>query len=151
MNRVPDRSEHTYPCQNCGFECIKKHINGLTPTKSGDYGSNAVPTPTACTETVYEATTISFTSAKLVDSRNAFADKHFSGGWTLIITTGSGVNDGTYTIAARGVTRSEILLEESLTAESAAAAGTVTIKRQLYKPNITTGCPFCGSLNSKGA
>ena len=64
----------------------------------------------------------------------------------------SGTNDGTYTIADRGVSRGTILLDEddSLTTENAATAGEVTISKIIYQPNVTTGCPFCGSLNSRG-
>lgn len=132
---------------------MKKHFNGLVPTKAGDYGNNAVPSPTAYDETVYTATTVSFDgdNGKLVDSACAFADHHIIGGSTLVITTTSGTNDGTYTVSARGVSRSEVLIDEALTNETSSSAGTVTIKRRIYKPNVTTGCPFCGSLNSKGA
>jgi hypothetical protein len=64
----------------------------------------------------------------------------------------SGTNDGDYTIADRGVSRGTILLDDddSLTTESAATAGEVTISKNIYEPNITSGCPHCGSLNSKG-
>lgn len=150
---IPDRKSHTYRCQVCGMECVNKHINGLAPTKLGNYGSNATPSPTTYSETVYEATTVSFDgdNAKLVDSQNAFAEKHFMGGETITVETTSGVNDGTYTLAERGVTRSDLSVTTDLTTESASAAGTVTIKRVIYQPNVTTGCPFCGSLNSKGA
>jgi hypothetical protein len=40
--------------------------------------------------------------------------------------------------------------DDSLTTETAADAGEVIIKKVIYVPNITTGCSFCGSLNSKG-
>jgi hypothetical protein len=160
MDYVPQRlGYYTYRCKNCGLECTKKTLptTGLTPTKLGDYGNNATPTPTTFSDTVYTARSIAFAEAsgsdpaKLTDSFSAFGDNHIQGGWTIEIETTSGVNDGTYTIADRGVSRGEILLDEddSLTTETAEDAGEVTISRVIYKPNITTGCPFCGSLNSR--
>ena len=127
-------------------------------TKLGNYGDNATPTPTAYTDEVYVATTVSFTAetvsdpAYLSDSRLAFADNHIQSNWGITIETTSGTNDGTYTIADRGVSRGTILLSstDSLTTESAATAGTVTIDKNIYEPNPVTGCPFCGSLNSNG-
>jgi hypothetical protein len=87
----------------------------------------------------------------LVDSAKLFGDKHFSGGTPIRISTTSGTNDGDYTIAERGVTGGEILLSSSnsLTTEDSATAGEVTISRLIYKPNVTTGCPNCGSLHSR--
>ena len=160
MLRVPDRTESTYRCQVCGMECVKKKMEQSSDpvTKLGHYGDNATPTPTAYSDTVYIATTVSFTAesgadpAYLSDSALAFADKHLSSGWNIAITATSGTNDGSYTIASRGVSRGTVLLSstDSLTTENAATAGTVTIYRTIYKPNIVTGCPFCGSLNSNG-
>lgn len=109
------------------------------------------------TTTMYTATSISFVAvsgsvpAKLNDSAFRFGDQHIKSNMNISITTTSGVNNGNYTIADRGVSRGELLLSASgtLTTESAAAAGSVIIEKILYKPNITTGCPFCGSLNSR--
>jgi len=159
MKRVRDRKEDTYRCQVCGMECVKNKMkqSDVPVTKLGNYGDNATPTPTAYSDEVYVATTVSFTAASgsdpayLTDTAFKFADKHLSSGWNISITTTSGTNDGSYTIASRGVSRGTILLSssDSLTTENAATAGTVTIYRTIYKPNVTTGCPFCGSLNSK--
>jgi len=160
VQRVPDRTESTYRCQVCGMECVKKKMaQSADPvTKTGNYGDSATPTPTTYSDEVYVATTVSFTAesgsdpAYLTDTAFKFADKHLSSGWVISITTTSGTNDGSYTIASRGVSRGTVLLSssDSLTTENAATAGTVTIYRTIYKPNIVTGCPFCGSLNSDG-
>ncbi len=155
LETVKDRTYYTYRCQVCGFENIKTKIpntliTARSVTKLGSYGDNAAPTPVTFADEMYAATTISFSSApKLSDSAYLFADKHFSPGMTIRVATTSGTNNGDYTISDRGVNRGEILVKESLTDETAAAAGTVTISRIIYKPNITTGCPFCGSLNSR--
>ena len=160
MLRVPDRKESTYRCQVCGMECVsKKMLQSVDPvTKTGNYGDNATPTPTTYSDDVYTATTVSFTAAAgddpayLTDSALAFADNHIMSNWSIEIETTSGTNDGTFTIADRGVSRGTILLDEddSLTTEDAATAGEVTISKVIYVPNVTTGCGFCGSLNSKG-
>ena len=163
MKTVPDRTDSTYRCQVCGMECVKtKMKQSADPvTKTGHYGDNATPTPASYEDEVYVATTVSFTAesgddpAYLTDSALAFADNHLSSGWNISISTTSGTNDGSYTIAARGVSRGTVTLdpdlsEDSLTTENAATAGEVTINREIYEPNITTGCPFCGSLNSDG-
>lgn len=126
-------------------------------TKLGNYGDNATPTPTAYEDTIYTASTISFVAASgsdpayLSDYDMKFADSHFQTGSSIVVTTESGTNDGTYTIADRGVSRGTILLDEddSLTDEDAATAGEVTISKVIYEPNVTSGCPLCGSLNSK--
>jgi hypothetical protein len=158
--RVPDRKESTYRCQVCNMECVSKKMaqSSVPVTKTGNYGDNATPTPTTYSDTVYTATSISFTAesgsdpAYLTDTNFGFADNHIQSNWSIAITTTSGTNDGSYTIADRGVSRGTILLSstDSLTTENAATAGTVVIKRVIYKPNITSGCPFCGSLNSQG-
>jgi len=161
MRSVPDRKESTYRCQVCGMECVSKKMaqSDVPVTKRGNYGDNATPTPTTYTdEASYTATTVSFTAeagddpAYLSDSALGFADNHIQSNWSISITTDSGTNDGSYTIADRGVSRGTILLSstDSLTTESAATAGEVTISKIIYEPNITSGCPFCGSLNSKG-
>uniref|UniRef100_A0A6H1ZKP4 Uncharacterized protein n=1 Tax=viral metagenome TaxID=1070528 RepID=A0A6H1ZKP4_9ZZZZ len=161
VDSVKNRDHYTYQCQVCGFENVKKRIphSGVPVTKLGDYGSNATPTPQAYTETnaMMSSRTISFaavsgsTPAKISDSRNQFGETHFKGGMPINITTESGVNDGNYTIAAMGVLIGDLSLSstDSLTTETAAAAGLVTIYRRSYRPNVTTGCPLCGSLNSK--
>jgi hypothetical protein len=159
VQRVRDRKEDTYRCQVCDFENVSKKMmqSNVPVTKLGNYGDNATPTPTAYSDEVYAAITVSFTAetssdpAYLSDSRLGFADNHIQSNWSITIATSSGTNDGTYTIADRGVSRGTILLDDddSLTTESAATAGTVTISKNIYKPNVTTGCPFCGSLNSK--
>lgn len=94
----------------------------------------------------------SSTPATINDASCRFADLGFVPGDTIIISTTSGTNDGTYTLAQRGgITNGSLSLSsaDSLTTESANAAGTVTLSIRTYKPNITTGCPFCGSLNSR--
>ena len=106
---------------------------------------------------MYTATSIAFVAvngsvpAKLTDASLRFADQHIQSNMFIQIVTTSGTNDGNYTIADRGVSRGELLLGSSydLTDESAATAGSVIIKRILFQPNVTTGCPFCGSLNSR--
>jgi hypothetical protein len=105
---------------------------------------------------MYEATTIAFVAAAgtdpayLTDSLYLFGEKHFKTGMTIRVETTSGTNDGDYTIGTRGVTRGKIELAstDSLTTETAATAGTVTISQVLYQPNVTSGCSLCGSLNS---
>ena len=160
MLRVPDRSESTYRCQVCGMECVSKKMaqSSVPVTKSGNYGDNATPAPVSYSDDVYTATTVSFTAeagddpAYLTDYALAFADNHIQSNWSITIATTSGTNDGTYTIADRGVSRGTILLSstDSLTTENAATAGEVTISKNIYEPSITGGCPFCGSLNSRG-
>ena len=159
MENVPKISELTYRCKHCGFLCTKKTVPELTriKTKTGNYGTNGTPTPTVFYDEQYTATTLSFvastgdTSAKINDSANKFADKNFRSEQPIKIETTSGTNDGTYTIAARGVSRGTLTLcdDDSLTTENAATAGEVTISDVTYEPSITTGCPMCGSLNSK--
>lgn len=159
-NRVPDRKENTYRCQVCGMECVSKRMkqSTLSVTKLGNYGDNATPPQKTYSDDVYTAGTIAFVAAAgddpahLTDSALGFADNHIQSNWSIEIETDSGTNDGTYTIADRGVSRGEILLDESdsLTDEDAATAGSVTISKVIYEPNITSGCSFCGSLNSKG-
>ena len=70
-------------------------------------------------------------------------------GYTIRIATTSGTNDGDYGILELGLAAGEILTDGSLTTESAATAGEVTISRLVYKPVVGRGCGFCGSLNSK--
>ena len=160
VKKVENREGYyTYRCKYCGFECRKKLIPGsnVPVTKLGNYGDNATPTPTEYIDEMYEATTISFsavsgsTPAKISDSAALFGDKHFTGGMPIRVETTSGTNDGDYTIAARGILRTELRLssDDDLTAENAATAGTVTISRIMAEPDIQSGCPFCGSKNSK--
>jgi hypothetical protein len=159
MKRVPKTTEFLYRCKHCGYACASKAIKewGRSKTKQGNYGSNATPTPTAWYDEQYSATTISFaavagdTPAKINDSANLFAAKHFRSEQPIKIATTSGTNDGFFTIAARGVSRGTLTLNsnDSLTTEAAATAGTVTISAVTYQPNVGTGCPFCGSLNSR--
>uniref|UniRef100_A0A6M3JB53 Uncharacterized protein n=1 Tax=viral metagenome TaxID=1070528 RepID=A0A6M3JB53_9ZZZZ len=159
------RSYYTYRCKYCGQECFKdtpdgKRLpSGQSPTKLGDYGSSGTPTPSDYDEELYEATTISFTAedatagtpAYINDSAGLFLDRGFKSGMTIVVETTSGTNDGTYTIASRGIAKGVLTLssDDSLTTENAATAGTVTIDRRLQQPNVTRGCGFCGSLNSK--
>lgn len=159
FKRVPDLSEYTYRCKHCNTLCVSRKIPGWSRgiTKRGNYGNNTTPEPQTYYDEIYEASTISFTAASgddpayLSDSAKHFADNHIRPNMTIKIETTSTTNDGTYTIAARGVTGSTILLSsgDSLTTETSAVAGTVTISVRAYKSNVTTGCPFCGSLNSK--
>lgn len=158
MKRVPKTTEFLYKCKYCGFTCSKKQFRewGKSKTKHGNYGSNATPAPAAWTDEQYAATSISFaavsgtTPAKINDSANRFADKKFKSEQPISIVTTSGTNDGVYTVAARGVSRGTLTLSSSdtLTTENAATAGTVTISAVTYLPNVGTGCPHCGSLNS---
>jgi hypothetical protein len=125
----------------------------------GTYGANATPAPATDDVELYaDATTISFTAAsgstpaKINDSAELFESKiFFHGGMVIVVTTTSGVNDGVFTIADRGVAKGVLTLSssDSLTTEAAAAAGTVTISQRLYQPGTMSGCPHCGSLNSK--
>jgi len=122
----------------------------MAKTKLGNYGDNGTPQPQLFAEVFLTGTTIAFTDTpSITDSLSQFRDARFRDAMKIRIGSTSGLNDGDYNIASRGVSPGEILTEESLTTESAAAAGTVTISRLLYQPNITTGCSFCGSLNSK--
>jgi hypothetical protein len=189
---VKHRSEYTYRCKYCGFENFSTQIDELAPaglsgtagvsiTNLGNYGNNATPAPAQDTVTVYTSTSLSFTAAsgdvyaKLSDSMNRFTDKHIKPGWGITIVTESGTNNGSYTIADKGVNRSEISVTDDdpsylmiageyvmvngeyvivgdsvgFTTETAATAGQVTIKKIIYVPEITTGCYFCGTLNSK--
>lgn len=161
LHEIPKRLGNlTYRCQYCGHECVEKTglPSGLSPTKRGSYGAACTPTPAEYEEELYEASTISFTAAtsteaaQISDSALQFLEKHIISEMVISIETDSGTNDGTYTIASRGVTRSTISLSSSddVTTESAATAGTVTINRVIYSPNVTGGCGFCGSLNSRG-
>jgi hypothetical protein len=153
------RSHYTYRCKYCGFECRKKLIPGSSVplTRKGSYGSEGSPTPETFADEIYEATTVGFVAATatvpayLTDSLYLFGEKNFKSGMTLRVATTSGTNDGDYTIATGGVSRGVILLSDSdsLTTETAATAGTVTLSRVIYKPNESaSGCPFCHSLNS---
>jgi hypothetical protein len=109
------------------------------------------------TSSMYTATSVSFVAASggapayLLDNDYRFGDQHIKSNMMISISTTSGTNSGNYTIADRGVSRGEILLSsnDSLTTESAAAAGTVIISKILFQPNIVNGCPLCGSLNSR--
>jgi len=157
MRKNPKSSEYQYRCKVCGTICIKKKTPwGLSKTKLGHYG-DGTPATAACTETLYTASTLSFTAASgddpatINDSQSRFADNCIREGMSITVATGSGTNDGDYTIATRGVSRGEIRLvsTDSLTTEDAATAGEVSITRNFYKPNVTRGCPLCGSLNSK--
>lgn len=159
MQTVPTIDSLTYRCKYCGFLCTKKTDPSLsrTKTKLGSYGDSTTPTLTAWYDEQYTATTLSFVAAsgsipaKINDSANKFAAKCFRSEQPIKVETDSGTNDGTYTIAARGVSRGTLTLSssDSLTTEDAATAGTVVISAVVYKPNVTTGCPFCGSLDSK--
>ncbi len=150
------RDSYTYRCRYCGFECRSKNIPGSSVplTKIGDYGSNATPTPETFADEMYEATTIAFVAAtstvpaNLTDSAYLFSEKHFSSGMTIRIE-GSTDNDKDVTIADRGVSRGEILLSDSDSLTGELAGDTVTLSRVIYKPKVNTGCPLCGSLNSK--
>jgi len=154
-----DRDFYTYRCKYCGFECRKQQIKGSSVplTRIGNYGSEGTPKPESFADEMYTASTISFVAASgddpayLSDSAYLFADKLFRHGMTIRISTDSGTNDGDKTIADRGVSRGKILLSssDSLTDESAATAGAVTISEVAYQPNTSpSGCPLCGSRNS---
>lgn len=152
-----EREYYTYKCKNCGFDNRKRQILGsdVPVTRTGNYGSEGSPQPVEFEDQMYEATTVSFvagigsTPAYIADSASQFFDKGFKSSMRIRISTDSGTNDGDYTIRALGVSKGEILITESLTDESAATAGTVSIGRLIYKPNVTSGCPLCGTLNSR--
>lgn len=166
MLRVPRISELAYKCKICGFLNIKQKSIPQNPdrwgiargvTQLGHY-SEGTPTPIQYDEEIYSATTISFTAAsgselaKINDSEHLLGSKGFGPGNTIVIASGSGTNDGAYTLAELGgVAEGSLSLKsgEDLTTEDAATAGTVTLSVRWYKPNITTGCPFCGTLNSR--
>ena len=120
-------------------------------------GSISFVNYTAYSSPIYTATSIGFVAASgsvpayLTDDQYRFGDQHIQSNATIAIATDSGTNDANYTIADRGVSRGQILLSasDSLTTEDAATAGTVIISKIIFQPNITTGCPFCGSLNSR--
>ncbi len=153
-----DLDSYMYRCNFCHQPCFKRVTpSGQAATITGDYGDNAVPTPSVYVDEQYVATSIGFvaasgsTPAYLTDSLAKFGAKYFEASSSIRIATNSGTNDGDYKIHDRGVSRDKILLisTDSLTTESAATAGEVTISRLIKQPNITTGCSFCGSLNSK--
>ena len=152
--------DYYYTCKYCGFtNCLREKIpeDGEPKTQTGTYGSQVTPAPVEYESSKYSATTISFTAAsgdtpaKISDSAFKFGEKRFRGDMTIRVETTSGTNDGDYTIRTRGLTRGELLLsdDDSLTTENAATAGTVSISRLTYQPNVTTGCPLCGTLNSR--
>jgi hypothetical protein len=155
---APLKSRYAYKCRYCGFTNRKEPVtgSGVPVTRRGNYGSEGSPTPEMFVDEMYEATTIAFVAATatvpayLTDSLYLFGDKLFKSGMPIRVATTSGTNNGDYTIASRGVSRGEILLSDSdsLTTETAATAGTVTISNRTYKPNVTSGCSLCGSLDS---
>lgn len=159
VDRIKDRTEYTYRCKHCGWENfkVKSPHSSVPVTKQGSYGDQGTPSSTVFSVEMIEASTIRFYAAsgsdpaKLSDSAMMFADSHFKPSMRIRISSISGTNDGDYTIAARGVSRGEILLDssDSLTDEDAATAGTVTISCLLDAPSVTEGCPLCGSLSSK--
>ncbi|HHT9146682.1 MAG TPA: hypothetical protein ACFYD4_13585 [Candidatus Wunengus sp. YC61] len=154
-----DISYYKYRCKICGWDCTKEKIPGVSVpvVRTGDYGSKGTPAEKEYADELYEATTVGFvaaagtTPAYMTDSVSLFGDKWFRSEQPIRVVTSSGTNDGDYTIAARGVSRGEILLSssDSLTTETAATAGTVTISRIIWTQNITRGCPGCGSLWSR--
>lgn len=166
MKSIPQEKDLVKRCRICNFPVvIRKGIpsnpehwgasRGITPT--GSYNSEATPTPEAFNTELYESDTISFSAAtatapaKILDSEKKFVGKLFRPGETIVISHTDGSNNGTYTLAELGgVTSGELSLATGfdLTTQSAAIAGTVTISVRGFKPNVTTGCPFCGSLNS---
>ena len=158
---VPTQDEHYYRCNRCGFWNVKKAgvPSGRPVTKRGDFHYNESPPIQAYSDLIYTATTISFTietateTAKINDSALQFGEKHFLGGMTISVVTGSGLNDGDFTISDRGVSRGTLSLSatDSLTTETAAAAGEVNIYREMYKPYVSQGCPLCSSLASLGS
>lgn len=155
---VPERLGNiTYRCKHCGQECVKKIglASGLSPTKKGNYGANCTPTPEAYNDLMYTASTISFTAATddypayINDAAAMFSEKHFTTEMVIAVVTSSGTNDGTFTIASRGVAPGVLSLSSSddVTTEDASTAGEVSLYRVIYQPNVGTGCGFCGSLN----
>lgn len=154
-----NRDYYTYRCKICGFENRKRssRFSDVPVTTIGNYGTDGSPVPVVFVVELYEADTISFQTAtgsdpaKIRDSACLFGKKQFEAGMAIRVSTTSGINDGDYTIAEPGVMRGDLLLSstDSLTTETAAAAGTVTISKIGYQSNVTTGCPFCGSLASR--
>jgi predicted RNA-binding Zn-ribbon protein involved in translation (DUF1610 family) len=152
-------SHYEFRCSVCGFLIRDKQIPGSSVPVANmkGFGTNVTPPPITFTDEMYAANTIAFaassgsTPARLTDSVLLFRDKLFTEGMTIRVATNSGTNDGDYIIADRGVSRGEILLSDSdsLTTESAATAGRVTISKVSWKPNRTFGCPSCGNWASR--
>ncbi|MHC4525150.1 MAG: hypothetical protein ACYSU8_06410, partial [Planctomycetota bacterium] len=73
------------------MECVSKKMeqSNVPVTKRGNYGDNATPTPTAYTDEVYSAITVSFTAesgsdpAYLTDAALGFADNHIQSNWGI--------------------------------------------------------------------
>lgn len=157
---IHNRDYYTYRCKICGWECRKRssRFSDVPVTTTGNYGTDGSPIPVVDVIELYEAETISFQAAtgsdpaKVRDSACLFGEKQFEAGMKIRVATTSGTNDGDYTIAEPGVLRGDLLLSssDSLTTETAAAAGTVTISKIGYQPDESAGgCPFCHSLASR--
>lgn len=138
--------EFSYTESSGGNQAAIKFYDDLSALQDGDWYVDDVSTWNLS----FDVAAVEDAPAKIYDSANRFADKHFRSEQPIKIVTTSGTNDGTYTIAAGGVSRGTLTLDDddSLTTENAATAGEVTISDVTYEPNVTTGCPHCGSLDS---
>lgn len=161
---IPDRASLTYRCPTCGFECVAKGglASGLSVTKIGDYGTSGGPLPTTEVSSEVYAFTVpagvnAFTAASgselayIYDPFQKVSLIRIIGGDDVTVTTESGINDGTYTVDAKGISLDKIRVASGFdfASEDGGSAGKISLKVVQYKPNITTGCPFCGSLNTK--
>lgn len=164
MKTVPTRASLTYRCPTCGFECVRKVglASGLPVTKIGNYGASGGPLPTTYEisdvhEYTVPAGNNAFVAASgsdlayLYDPTQQVSLRRIIGGETITVSTTSGTNDGTYVLDEKGVALDKLLLASGydFTTEDGGAAGTITLGVVSYKPNVTTGCPFCGSLNTR--
>jgi len=82
-------------------------------------------------------TTIAFVNSNpdtITDSGSGFLTAGFEAGQIIVITTTSGTNDGTYTIASVAAGTITLIAANSLTTENAATAGTVAIVAGAIQP-----------------
>jgi len=82
-------------------------------------------------------TTIAFVNSDpdtITDSGSGFLTAGFEAGQIIVITTTSGTNDGTYTIASVAAGTITLIAADSLTTENAATAGTVAIVASAIQP-----------------
>lgn len=86
-------------------------------------------------------TTIAFVNSNpdtITDSGSGFVTAGFKVGQIINIVTGSGTNDGTYTIAAVAAGTLTLIAADTLTTENAATAGTVSLVASGIQPKISS-------------
>jgi len=165
VQRVKNRSEYTYRCRICGFENLhtKMPQTDVPVTKIGDYGANGTPTPETYNLSCYdtsvfypETPSISYFAAAggidayMLDTRQKFVEFGFMTLRNLYVYTSSGLILGNYTISERGVSPQRVYVEEDFGMDlGAAEVGYTIIYKRSYRPSVSTGCPFCGSLASR--